>query len=85
MDPEESLFVNPARRKRQITPEDDFVPLFFDELNITDEHRMICEDNRQCIFDLIATENMTVAVNTLDHEKETNATEEVLSMSMHIV
>lgn len=78
---EGSLF-KPTRRKRQTTPGDDFVPLFFDELNITDAHRMICEDNRQCIFDLVATGDVTIAVNTLDSQKESNATLEVLSMSM---
>ena len=79
--PEESLFVNPARQKRQTTPEDDFVPIFFEDLNITDAHRMICGDNQQCLFDLALSGNMALALNTLNHQKETNETKEILSMS----
>ena len=79
---EESLFVNPRRRKRQTTPEDDFVPIYFEDLDITDAHRMICGDNLQCLFDLAVTGNETIAMNTLEHDEEGNETIEALSMSM---
>ena len=80
--PEESLFFNAGRRKRQTAPDVDFVPIFFDDLNITEAQRLICEDNQQCLYDLAVTRDVKFAVNTLDHQKETNATKEVLSMSI---
>ena len=80
----ESLFFNAGRRKRQTAPDADFIPTFFDELNITEAERIVCEDNDQCLFDLAATGDMTFALTTLDHQKEANATKEVLSMSMNM-
>ena len=82
VDPEESLFYNAGRLKRQTAPDVEFVPIFFDDLNITEAQRMICEDNQQCLYDLAVTRDVKFAVNTLDHQKETNATKEVLSMSI---
>ena len=80
---EESLFFRPGRRKRQSgQPDAEFVPTFFDELtNITEAQKIICEDNRQCLFDLAVTGDMNFALNTLNHEKDTNATRETLGLS----
>ena len=81
---EESLFFRPGRRRRQVSqPDVDFVPLFFDELtNVTDAQRMVCEDNQQCLFDLAVTGDMAFAMNTLNHQKDANATKDVLGLSV---
>ena len=65
------------RRKRQ---SDDPPPLFFEDLIITDAERIACNNNTQCIFDLIATGDMTVAMATLEFETETLALREELGM-----
>lgn len=56
-----------------------FVPVFLDELTFTEEQRIACEDNRQCLFDLAVTGSMDFANNTLMEDKIANATKEVLS------
>ena len=56
-----------------------FTPIFFNELNVDNEVAMTCEENPQCIFDLTATGDMEVAMNALNHEKETNLTGDILS------
>jgi hypothetical protein len=72
-------FFHQARRKRQVDP--DFVPLFFDELNVTDEVSMMCQGNQECILDLIVTGDIEVAEATLENERETNATVDTISES----
>ena len=74
----EETFFRPSRRKRQA--EQQFIPLFFDELNITDEAETACEGNPQCILDLLITEDMDLAMETLNLDKETNETKETISM-----
>ena len=83
---EESLFFRPGRRRRQSgQPDVDFIPLFFDELtNVTDAQKMVCEDNQQCLFDLAVTGDMAFALNTLNHQKDANATKEVLGLSVSL-
>lgn len=76
----EDKFFRPVRRRRQADP--GFIPVFFDELNITDEIERTCEGNPQCIFDLLLTEDMDVAMNALNHEKETNVTEDTISEAL---
>ena len=81
----ESLFYYTSSRKRQTdgSYEDfqnlNFVPVFLDELNFTNDQRVLCENNLQCLFDLAVTEDETFAVNTLEQEKIANATVEILS------
>ena len=58
---------------------DDWVPIFLDELNFTTEQKMICGENIQCLFDLNVTDEMDVAVTTLNHSVETEETREVIS------
>lgn len=83
----ESLFYYPGesqRKKRQAggTYDDfqniNFVPIFTDELNFTDEQRVVCEDNLQCLFDLAITEETEFAMTTLEQEKIANATTDTL-------
>lgn len=74
----DASFFRPRRRRRQ-AEEREFVPLFFDDLNVTDAVEMECEGNPQCILDLIATGEMEFAMTTLNHEKETNLTEDTIS------
>lgn len=83
LDERESLFSGPnldivmgERRKRQA--DTDFVPVFFDELTITDDIRVACEGHQQCIFDFAVTGSMEFANATLMDDKAANATKEVL-------
>ena len=64
--------------KRQTTQNNTFIPVFFEELNFTAEQRMICEDNPPCLFDLVVTGELEIAMNSLQVEKEANATKEIL-------
>ena len=64
-----------GRRKRQ---SDDFQPLFFEDLNITEAHRAICNNNSECILDLIASGDESLALATLEFETETVALQEEL-------
>ena len=79
---DESLFYYPDARGRRQTYEDyqnhSFVPVFLDELIFTDEQRIACENNEQCLFDLVVTGDMQFAGNTLNHEKDVNRTGEEL-------
>ena len=59
--------------------EETFTPIFLNELDVNNEVAMTCEENPQCIFDLTATGDMDVAMNALNHEKETNLTEDTIS------
>lgn len=73
----EERFFRQNRRKRQA--ENRIMPIFFDELNITEEASTACEGNQQCIFDLITTGDMDLAMNTLNLDKEVNKTKETIS------
>ena len=61
-----------GKRKRQV--DQPLPPIFFEDLNITDEVRMACEGNPACMFDLTITGNMEVAMETLNHDEEGNMT-----------
>ena len=76
---EQSLFVNPLRKKWQAS-DPSLTPIFFDELNFTDYQRLFCENNPQCLYDLAVSESTDVAQDTLDYEKDANATIATLSM-----
>ena len=71
--------MTPLREKRQAS-EPSLTPIFFEELNFTDDQRLFCEDSPPCLYDLVVTESTEVAQGTLDNEKEVNATIEILSM-----
>ena len=77
------LFRTPGagRRKRQ-SPDD--IPLFFEDLNITDAQRMTCEGNRECIYDLVVTGDPEIAMATLNDQRETNETREVIRMLIYL-
>lgn len=78
---DESLFYN-GRRKRQADEtfgNSSFVPIFSDELNFTEMQRLICQNNMQCLFDFAVTGERDIALETLQHEQEANATHEELS------
>ena len=55
------------------------MPIFLDELDFTDEQKMVCGDNIQCLFDLNVTDEMDIAVQTLNHSIETEETRDVIS------
>ncbi len=67
-----------ARRKRRQAP-NAYTPTFFDNLNFTNAQRTLCENNRQCLYDLFITQDNDVAQTTLDTEKKTNMTIATLS------
>ena len=71
------------RQRRQINQ--DFVPIFLDELNITEAVKQSCEGSRQCILDLIITEDTEVALDSLTTEKETNMTIETISKKIMLM
>ena len=72
--------------RRRITKRqnDDFQPLFFEDLNITEAHRAVCNNNTECIYDLIASGNETLALATLEFEVETVTLQEELGMCLNI-
>lgn len=75
---DEESFFGPSRRRRQVD-EETFTPRFLDDLEVTDDVAMTCEGNIQCIFDLTATGDLEVAMNTLHEEREANMTRETIS------
>lgn len=74
---EERVQCSSRRRKRQT--DQGFTPIFFDELNITKEVEMMCEGSLPCIFDFLVTGNMDVAMDALEHVRETNVTMDTIS------
>lgn len=81
---EESLFCDhpvcfKARRKRQADGVD-FVPIFFDELDFTNDQITTCDGNAQCLFDLVVTNDVEFARKTKEAQETANATIAVLSM-----
>ena len=70
------------RRKRQALNE--FEPIFFSDLNYTDDQILVCEGNAQCLFDLAITNDTEIGMQTLEEEKEANATIDLLGM-LHVV
>ncbi len=61
------------------------MPVYFEQLNFTEMQRMICEDNKECLYDLVQTGEMGVALETLNQQKETNITRAVLSKSETLI
>ncbi len=78
-----TLFSGPFRRKRQT--QDDYIPVYFEQLTFTDMQRTLCEDNKECLYDLVQTGEMGVALETLNQQKETNETRTVLSKCVTMV
>ena len=79
--PDENLFYT-GRRKRQADEtfgNSSFVPIFSDELNFTEMQQVLCQNNMQCLFDFAVTGERDIALETLRHEQEANATREALS------
>ncbi len=73
---EDNLFFDNNRGKRQA---EDFEPRYLEDLEITEAQRMTCENNDECIYDLVITGDNTVALTTLNDQKEENETYSVLS------
>ena len=74
---EQSLFLNQSRRLKRQAP--NFNPLFYEDLNFTEAQIMICEGIRECLYDFAITGDPEVALVTLEDQKETNETRDVLS------
>ena len=57
-----------GRRKRQM---ENFEQTLFEDLVITDTHRELCGENRDCLFDFAATNDTNLAMNTLQFTDDT--------------
>ena len=68
----------PNDRKKRQTEENAYVPLFFNQLNFTDEQIAICEGSYPCLFDLAVTGDKTFAGHTKEDEKIANETNTIL-------
>ena len=76
----ESLFrdsFTPKDRKKRQT--DEYTPIFFNELNFTDDQIAACQGNKPCLFDLAVTNDTQFAANTKEAEEIANATMDILS------
>ncbi len=56
----------------------DFVPTFFDELNVTQEVLDACGDNLACQLDASLTDNLDIGMTTLNTAKENEELEDIL-------
>ena len=76
----ESLFRDQTggRKKRQIDN-----PIFFEDLNPTAEQIEFCNNDSQCLLDLIVTNNSAVAMTTMEFNMEIITTLNALSTSYH--
>ena len=82
----ESMFMYPdengqARKKRQSF--DDFQnvtvdPIYPEDLNFTDEQRELCNNDTQCLLDLVVTNDTDVALATLNVNENMTMEEELL-------
>ncbi len=59
----------------------DFVPAFFDELNITQDVMDACGSNQACILDASLTGNVAIGTSTLDKSMENKELEKILGKS----
>ena len=50
-------------------PEEEFVPIFFDQLNFTEAQIRQCEGDTQCLFDFAVTGEEDFAMETLASNK----------------
>ena len=78
----DEIFFRTTKRKRQ-TESSTFMPIFFDDLNVTEEAKELCEGNPECILDLVITGDKDIATNTLENEKQTNVTKDTISKINH--
>ena len=65
---EESLFNYTIGNTSYSAINDDYLthqPLYYDDLNITQDVRDTCQGNRECIYDSLTTRNMALGVSTL--------------------
>ena len=80
------MFVYPSeiglgRRKRQSFSDFQNVtvdPIFVDELNFTDEQRELCNNDTQCLVDLVVTNDVNIALMTLTVNENVTMAEELL-------
>ena len=72
------MFFTEDRIKRQAR--DNFEPIFFSDLNFTDDQILVCEGNAQCLFDLAITNDTEIGMQTLEEEKGANATIDLLGI-----
>ena len=75
---QDSLFSGPVMGRRKRQTDEEFVPVFLDDLTFTDDQIVACEGNLECLFDLAVTGSMEFANTTLMDDREANQTKEVL-------
>ena len=76
--PEESLFSGPAMERRKRQTDEEFVPVFLDDLIFTEDQIVSCVGNLQCLFDLAATGSVEFANTTLMDDRAANETKDML-------
>ncbi len=77
-DPDNFLYLNNSGQRNK--QEEDFEPKFIDNLNVTDEQRAFCNDNMECIFDLVVTGQEDIAKNSMEFDAETSTVQEDLGI-----
>lgn len=70
------MFFTQNRRKRQDL--DQYEPVFFSDLNVTEDQMMTCEGNEECLYDLVVTNDTELALTTLQEGMTTNMTVDIL-------
>ena len=65
--------------------EEEFIPIFFDQLNFTDHQTMLCEGDNQCLFDFAVTGEEEFAMETLVSEKKSQETRDAISKSISLL
>lgn len=73
----ENLFFDNGRKRRQDS--DIEAPIFFEDLEFTEEQQRVCQGNRECLFDFAVTGIADVGISTLNHQKAENVTNDLLS------
>ena len=80
------MFVYPSeigqgRKKRQSFGDFQNVtvdPIFADDLNFTDDQRELCNNDTQCLVDLVVTDDVDLALMTLTVNENITREEEIL-------
>ena len=74
--PGESMFRN-ALENVEIM-EDEYTPIFIDDLEFTEEQKELCKDDLQCLYDLVITGEKDIAMDTLATGEEVEQTQAIL-------
>lgn len=69
-----------AKKKRETTEQSSpYVPIYFDQLNFTEEQKEVCNNDRQCMYDIAITGNQELALETREENVNLTTTVGILS------